>query len=138
MATTHARSTSQAPVERTEHPHVVKSEGILGGKARIDGTRISVYFIWKQLRIGDSVDDVLATYPWLTPAQIHDAISYAYDHPEEIADTADGMRLRAILKEGNLVYRGGFLLRSDQAPPHGLPPETPTYTWQTLPPELDE
>jgi hypothetical protein len=73
----------------------------------------------------------------LTPAQIYDAISYAYDHPDEMAEAAERSRLRMILKENNLIYRGGFLLRPDQAPPSKLPPETPAYTWETLPPELD-
>ena len=55
-----------------------------GGAPTIVGTRISVAFIVGQLRTGDSPHDILAAYPHLTPAAVYDAISYYYDHQEEI------------------------------------------------------
>ena len=138
MATTPISEKPPAPVERTEHPHIVKSANSLGGKARIDGRRTSVYLIRTYHEAGSTVAEIVSTYPWLTPAQIHDAISYPYDHPDEMAVTTERMRLRSILRENDLVYCGGFLLRPDQAPPSRLPPGTPIYTWETLPPELDK
>ena len=71
-------------VSRTEHPHVVRSPGIDGGIPTIAGTRISVAFIVGQLRAGDTPDDILASYPHLTPAAVYDAISFYFDHQEEI------------------------------------------------------
>jgi hypothetical protein len=36
----------RAPIERTEHPHIVKSADTLGGGPRIEETRISVLLIF--------------------------------------------------------------------------------------------
>jgi uncharacterized protein (DUF433 family) len=36
-----------------------------------------------------TVEEILQQYPHLRPADIHDALAYAYDHPEEMeADLA--------------------------------------------------
>ena len=45
MATTTLTDKPRVPIERTGHPHVVKSADTLGGQARIDGTRISAYLV---------------------------------------------------------------------------------------------
>jgi uncharacterized protein (DUF433 family) len=41
-------------------------------------------FIVRQLRVGDRPEDILASYPHLVPAAVYDAISYYYDHQDEI------------------------------------------------------
>jgi uncharacterized protein (DUF433 family) len=69
---------------RTEHPHIVRSPAVAGGMPTIAGTRISVPFIVGQLRAGDTPQDILASYPHLTPAAVYDAISFYYDHQDEI------------------------------------------------------
>ena len=69
---------------RTEHPHIVRNPGRARGTPTVDGTRITVAFIVGQLRAGDTPQDVLASYPHLTPAAIYDAISFYYDHQAEI------------------------------------------------------
>ena len=69
---------------RTEHLHIVLSPGVAGAKPTITGTRISVALIARLLRAGDTPQDILATYPHLTPAAVYDAISYYYDHQVEI------------------------------------------------------
>lgn len=69
---------------QTEHPHVVKNPEIRGGKAVIAGTRIPVWLLVANTQDGISPDEIDAAYPELTLAQIHDALSYYYDHPEEI------------------------------------------------------
>ncbi|MDP8924474.1 MAG: DUF433 domain-containing protein [Chloroflexota bacterium] len=71
-------------VLRTEHPHIVMSPGVAGATPMIAGTRISVALIVGLLRAGDTPQDILATYPHLAPAAVYDAISYYYDHQEEI------------------------------------------------------
>jgi uncharacterized protein (DUF433 family) len=68
---------------RTEHPHIVRAAGAGGEKVVIAGTRISVAFIVGQLRAGDTPEDILASYPHLSPAGVYDAISYYYDHQDE-------------------------------------------------------
>jgi uncharacterized protein (DUF433 family) len=73
-----------AATVRTEHPHIVKRPGGADGTPVIAGSRISVAFIVGQLRAGDTPQDILASYPHLTPAAVYDAISYYYDHQDEI------------------------------------------------------
>ena len=78
---------------KTEHPYVVKIEGVRGGRAVIRGTRIPVWLIVALWKEGSSPEEILEHYPQLSPAQLFDALSYYYDHPEEI---------EAQLKEQNL------------------------------------
>jgi len=68
----------------TEHPHVQKDSEICGGDPIIAGTRIPVRLIYLRLQGGDSAEAIQQAYPHLTLAQIHDALSYAYDHLPEI------------------------------------------------------
>lgn len=66
------------------HPYIERKQGVLGGKPVIMGTRISVALIVELQRMGKTVDEIIALYPHLNYAQIHDALSYYYDHREEI------------------------------------------------------
>jgi uncharacterized protein (DUF433 family) len=58
-----------------------------GQKACIAGTRISVQdiYVWHEL-MGKAPDQILSEYPFLTLAQVHSALSYYYDHAEEIRE----------------------------------------------------
>lgn len=69
---------------RTEHPHIVRIPGVLGGEPVIAGTRIGVAFIARLLQAGEEPSDIIATFPRLDPAAVYDAISYYLDHREEI------------------------------------------------------
>jgi len=71
---------------QTEHPHIQKDPAICGGDPVIAGTRIPIRLIYLRARAGDSVESIQRTYPHLTLAQIHDALSYAYDHLSEIEE----------------------------------------------------
>jgi uncharacterized protein (DUF433 family) len=64
--------------------HIVATPGVAGGKPRIDGHRIRVQdvAVWHE-RLGLSVDEIVADYD-LTPAQVHAALAYYFDHREEI------------------------------------------------------
>ena len=50
----------RAPIERTEHPHVVKSADTLGGEPRIEGTRIAVRRIFDLAEAGNSPAEIAA------------------------------------------------------------------------------
>ena len=64
--------------------HIVKTPGNLGGEPRIAGRRIGVKdIVTLHLHLGSSIDEIAESYD-LTPAQIHAALSYYYDHPDEI------------------------------------------------------
>jgi uncharacterized protein (DUF433 family) len=69
--------------------NVEKVPGVCGGRAVVAGTRIRVSLILTLYRHGMTVEEIVDQYPHLRPADIHDALAYAYDHPEEIeADIA--------------------------------------------------
>jgi len=71
-------------VVKVQHPYVRKRRGICGGRAVITGTRIPVWLIFKRYRAGETIEEIQATYPHLTPSQVLDAIGYAFDHIEEV------------------------------------------------------
>lgn len=69
------------------YAHITKDPEICGGKACIDGTRISVADIVCLLEEGytpERMRDVFATATPLTLSQVHAALTYYYDHKEEI------------------------------------------------------
>ena len=49
-------------------------------------TRIRVATVLSCYRQGMSVEEIVQQYPSLRPADVHDALAYAYDHIEEIED----------------------------------------------------
>jgi uncharacterized protein (DUF433 family) len=64
--------------------YIVKTPGNLGGRARIAGRRIGVSDVVNlHIRLGAPLDEVASAYD-LTMAQIHAALAYYYDHPQEI------------------------------------------------------
>ena len=72
------------PKIRTEHPHIVRVQGVCGGRPVIEGTRLSVKLIVGWTREGLSPEQILDLYPQLSAAQVADALAYYADHPEEI------------------------------------------------------
>ena len=82
---------------KTVHPYVTQKEGVQGGKPIVIGTRTPVRSIVFYHKMGETPDEILDKYPHLTPAQIYDALSYYYDHQEEIdrdmeSDTEENVR----------------------------------------------
>ena len=73
-----------AQASKTEHCYVHKDRTICGGVPVIVGTRIPVRLVYQRTQAGETVEAIRQAYPHLTPAQIHDALSYAYDHLAEI------------------------------------------------------
>ena len=70
--------------------NVEKVANVCGGRAVIAGTRIRVSLILGWHRDGLSVEEIVRHYPHLRVADVHDALAYAFDHPEEMAaDFAD-------------------------------------------------
>ena len=74
---------------KQKHPYIEKRSGVCGGEPVIVGTRISVCLIMEMERAGHSEDEMVAMYPHITHAQIYDALSYYYDHKEEIDKIID-------------------------------------------------
>ncbi len=57
---------------------------MMGGKPCIRGLRVTVGTIVGLLAAGRSHEEILAAYPYLEPADIHAALSYAAWRSEEI------------------------------------------------------
>ena len=69
----------------TIYPHIVKVEGVSGGQALIEGTRIAVWHIvGYYYQVGMPVEDILAEWNYLKPAQVFSALAYYHDHKAEI------------------------------------------------------
>jgi uncharacterized protein (DUF433 family) len=65
--------------------YIIRTPGIRGGHARIEGTRIGVHDVIGLLQNGETVDTVTVTcFPDLTKAQIYECLSYYEDHRDEI------------------------------------------------------
>lgn len=65
--------------------HITKDPEVCGGRACIDGTRIRVLDLVGLHRRGVKPEGMLKAYASdLTLAQVYAALSYAYDHPDEI------------------------------------------------------
>jgi uncharacterized protein (DUF433 family) len=56
----------------------------MGGTPIIKGTRVAVWQIAERLKAGESPDELAQAYAPVRDAAIFDAISYYYDHLEEI------------------------------------------------------
>jgi uncharacterized protein (DUF433 family) len=71
-----------------EYPHIVRTPGVRGGKARIDGTRICVVDVaiaYQQGHKPEEIQTYFSSRP-LTLAEVMSALAYHYDHPEELEE----------------------------------------------------
>ncbi|MGA9350183.1 MAG: DUF433 domain-containing protein [Anaerolineae bacterium] len=70
---------------RTEHPHIVRIEGVHSGRPTIRGTGVSVQTIVEQMQLGRTLQQIVEDFDGvLTLAQVYDALSYYYEHEKEI------------------------------------------------------
>lgn len=78
-------NTTNRTVQRTPYPHIIKSEGICGGQAIIEGSRIAVWHIVEYYyKLGMSVEDIVMDWNYLAPAQVFSALAYYHDHQDEV------------------------------------------------------
>lgn len=97
----HASSTG------AENWHVVTTPGVCDGQPIIRGTRILVRAIIGYHKLGLGVDEILDGLPHLAPAQLYAALSYYYDHQDEIE-----LEIRESQQEP-LMARYGLQIASD-------------------------
>lgn len=84
-------------IQLTEHPYVV-----LQGSFKIPvvrGTRVSVNLVANYYRRNAAIEEIERNHPELSPAAIHDAISYYLDHQKEI----DSGTVAALIKESQQI-----------------------------------
>lgn len=72
-----------AAVASHEGVAIVKTPSVIGGKPRIEGTRMGVFLLGERVRKGgESVDDLLESYPHLSRTEVSAALAYYDAHPE--------------------------------------------------------
>ena len=93
------------PPMATDHPHIVRMEGVQGGEPIIRGVYVTVRGIVEMTtRLGQTPEQLAKEYsPKLSLAQIYDALSYYYDHQTEIETYI--RQHQAALKEATKISR---------------------------------
>jgi uncharacterized protein (DUF433 family) len=71
---------------KVDYRNIEKVPGRSGGRAVVTGTRIRVSVLLTCYRQGMTVEEIVQQYPTLRPGDVHDALAYAYEHPDEIAE----------------------------------------------------
>ena len=101
---------------------VIKPE-VCGGKPCIAGTRIRVQdiYVWHELQ-GLSADEIVSRFPQITMADVYAALSYYWDHREEIQmqmqeETGFVERMKRV--QPSPLHQK---LAGKDAPDHSLPP----------------
>jgi uncharacterized protein (DUF433 family) len=65
--------------------YIVRSPGVRGGNARVEGTRIGVHDVVGVLQNGETVDSIITTcFPTLTKAHVYACLAFYEDHKGEI------------------------------------------------------
>ena len=74
---------------KLDYRNIEKDPARCGGQPVVAGTRIRVATILTCYRQAMGVEEIVQQYANLKPADVHDALAYAYDHLDEIeADLA--------------------------------------------------
>jgi uncharacterized protein (DUF433 family) len=89
----------------TEKSHIESTPGTCGGAPRIAGTRIRVSQLVLLVESGSSPDQIIASFPQLTLADVYAALTYYHDH-RALVD--------AEIRAGDEVYARG---KSDAGKP---------------------
>ena len=69
---------------KTIHPYITRKKGVQGGKPIISGTRTPVHSVVFYHKMGDTPEEICVKFPHLKLSQVYDALSYYYDHRDEI------------------------------------------------------
>jgi uncharacterized protein (DUF433 family) len=65
--------------------HIVRSQDVRSGHARIEGTRIAVHDVVGLLQTGETVDSITPKcFPTLSRAQVYECLAYYADHRGEV------------------------------------------------------
>jgi uncharacterized protein (DUF433 family) len=89
-----------ASVVQVAHPHIERKAGVHGGRPVLKDTRFPVSSIVQNHRRGLTVDEILIEFPHLSCAAVYDALSFYYDHREEIdREIAELSNLKQVAQE---------------------------------------
>ena len=65
---------------------IVHDADVLGGAPRLAGTRIGVIHVLRRYEGGEVPEEIAADYDGVSVADVHNALAYAFDGPEEIRE----------------------------------------------------
>lgn len=89
------------------YPHITRDPAIRGGQSCLDGSRIAVADIVAAQRDGSRPEEIRTLFgASLSLAQVHAALAYYYDHPDEIEEE---FRLQAECSAQGEAARDRFL-----------------------------
>lgn len=94
-----AETLLRGQLQPTDHPYVARRGGQRGGSPVIRGSDVPIWLIVAMWRAGDSLDDIGQAYPYLNPAALYDAISYYFDHRQEIEAEIRQNRIAQVLAD---------------------------------------
>ena len=78
-------TTAPRPIIETDHPHIIRVEGVRGGEPITRKSYVSVRIIVGAIRLGETPKQLREAYaPHLSYAEISDALSYYLRHTAEI------------------------------------------------------
>lgn len=63
---------------------VVSDRDVLDGDPRLEGTRIGVIHIYRRYEDGERPEEIAADYDGVAVADVHTALAYAFEHPDEL------------------------------------------------------
>ena len=77
-------------MNETKTERIASNPEVCGGKPCIAGTRMRVQdiYVWHELQ-GQSADEIVSSFPHLTMADVYAALSYYWDHRDEIQRQMD-------------------------------------------------
>lgn len=108
--------------------YIVKTPGVCGGAPRIDGTRITVdWIVGQMIYAGQTLDEMVEDYAHipLSPAQIHAALAYYYDHQAEIDGLIDrSVQMLDEVKRGHDNSTTGYVTAKEAADLLGIDHES--------------
>ncbi len=90
MATTAAATT-------TEYPRIVRRSGVCGGSPTVEGTALPVWLLVRFWQDGARKGELLAMCSALTPAGLHSALAYYWDHKGEIDREIEANRVETAI-----------------------------------------
>jgi uncharacterized protein (DUF433 family) len=102
--------------QKTEHPYIVRVQGVCGGQPIIKDSRLSVQHIAQMYKAGDTVDEILQAHPHVKAAAVYDALSYYLDHQAEIEREIANNRFQTLQAQYGLeIDERGFVSFSTDA-----------------------
>jgi uncharacterized protein (DUF433 family) len=69
---------------KLDYRNIEEDAARCGGQPVVAGTRVRVATILTSYRQGMGAEEIVQQYPGVRPADVHDALAYAYDHLDEM------------------------------------------------------